>query len=173
VIHGRISIDPEWVGIDGYNNGTVEQLGTATQCFEGVTYYYVWYEMFPAGTVEEGTVACINNNVDCPQPGDRISASVTVTPGGNYTLSLSGGRTTDIGGFQDGPVYDVAMTDDTDSYFLDCVGQRGFGPQLLQTTDPNACPTVPSYKGGFPSPGTPASEPWTATDTHQNKTGAG
>jgi|HubBroStandDraft_1064217.scaffolds.fasta_scaffold05883_6 hypothetical protein len=200
----------QWVGIDGYSNGTVEQLGTATQCFEGVTYYYVWYEMFPAGTVEEGTVACINNNVDCPQPGDRIAASVTVTPGGNYTLSLtdftrpqesfsvtascapstcldssaewiverpafelpfgfqilplvdffqtsfsngtltSGGRTTDIGGFQDGTVYDVAMTDDTDSYFLDCVGQRGFGPQLLQTTDPNACPTVPPYKGSFP-----------------------
>jgi Peptidase A4 family len=195
VIHGRISIDPV---------SRFAQIPATATC------YYVWYEMFPAGTVEEGTVACINNNVDCPQPGDRISASVTVTPGGNYTLSLtdftrpqesfsvtascapstcldssaewiverpafelpfgfqilplvdffqtsfsngtltSGGRTTDIGGFQDGTVYDVAMTDDTDSYFLDCVGQRGFGPQLLQTTDPNACPTVPPYKGSFP-----------------------
>ena len=45
----------QWVGIDGATDGTVEQLGTATQCFEGVTYYYVWYEMFPGGTVEEGT----------------------------------------------------------------------------------------------------------------------
>lgn len=200
----------EWVGIDGFNDETVEQLGTATQCFEGVTYYYVWYEMFPAGTVEEGTVACINNNVDCPRPGDHITASVTVTPGGNYTLSLtdstrpqesfsvtascapstcldssaewiverpafelpfgfqilplvdfsqtgfskgtltSGGRTTDIEGFQDGAVYDVTMSDDTDSYFLDCVGQIGYGvPELLQTTDPNACPTVAPSKGAF------------------------
>jgi Peptidase A4 family len=83
----------EWVGLDGATDGTVEQLGTATQCFEGVEFYYDWYEMFPNGTVEEGTTACINNNVDCPQPGDVISASVTAAPAGsgenNYTLSLT------------------------------------------------------------------------------------
>jgi hypothetical protein len=83
----------DWVGLDGLTDGTVEQLGTATQCYEGVEYYYVWYEMFPAGTVEEGTTACINDNVDCPQPGDQVTASVTVTPagGGNnsYTLALT------------------------------------------------------------------------------------
>jgi hypothetical protein len=82
-----------WVGIDGFSDQTVEQLGSATQCFEGVEYYYVWYEMYPAGTVEEGTTACINDNVNCPQPGDRISASVAVTPAGsgenNYTLALT------------------------------------------------------------------------------------
>ncbi|HEX4092884.1 MAG TPA: G1 family glutamic endopeptidase [Trebonia sp.] len=81
-----------WVGIDGFTNSTVEQLGTGAQCYEGVTFYYVWYEMFPAGTVEEGTTACINNNVNCPQPGDQISASVTASPGAsgenNYTLTL-------------------------------------------------------------------------------------
>jgi hypothetical protein len=82
-----------WIGIDGYSDDTVEQLGTGAQCFEGVLYYYVWYEMFPAGTVEEGTTACINDNVNCPQPGDQISASVNVTPGSagnnNYALSLT------------------------------------------------------------------------------------
>jgi hypothetical protein len=202
----------QWVGIDGFSNQTVEQLGTATQCFEGVEYYYVWYEMFPAGTVEEGTQACINNNVDCPQPGDRIAASVTATPGGNYTLSLidythpaesfsvtascnpstcldssaewiverpafetpfgaqitplgnffqagfsngavtSGGRTTDIEGFQGGTVYDLPMIDDTESYFLDCVGQQNWGwggPKPLLVTNPNACPTVSPYHGSF------------------------
>jgi hypothetical protein len=205
----------QWVGIDGYNNGTVEQLGSGVQCFEGVTYYYVWYEMYPAGSVEEGTVACINNNIDCPQPGDRIAASVTVTGDGTYTLKLtdfsrpqesfsvtqscapstcvdssaewiverpatdlpppapagliqilpladfsradffngavtSGGRTTHIEGFKDGTVYDIAMTDDTASYFLDCVGQRGYGhPELLLTSDPTACPTMAPYKGSF------------------------
>jgi Peptidase A4 family len=70
---------------------TVEQLGTGVQCYEGVEYYYVWYEMFPAGTVEEGTTACITDNVNCPQPGDRITASVSVTPAdgtNDYTLTL-------------------------------------------------------------------------------------
>jgi hypothetical protein len=83
----------DWVGIDGFNDGTVEQLGSATQCFEGVEYYYVWYEMYPQGTVEEGTTACINDNVNCPRPGDLISASVTVTSAGsgenNYVLALT------------------------------------------------------------------------------------
>jgi Peptidase A4 family len=199
----------QWVGIDGATNSTVEQLGTATQCFEGVTYYYVWYEMFPAGTVVEGTTACINNNVNCPRPGDFITASVTVTAGGHYTLSLtdftrpqesfsvkktcdpstcldqstewiverpafllpfgfqilplvdfsqtsfydgrvtSGGKTTNIEGFQDGTVLDIAMVDDSGSYFLDCVGQKELGPQLLQTNDPKACPTVSPSKGSF------------------------
>jgi hypothetical protein len=81
-----------WVGIDGFSDSTVEQLGSGAQCFEGVLYYYVWYEMFPGGTVEEGTQACINDNVDCPKPGDLIHASVTVTPGSagenNYKLTL-------------------------------------------------------------------------------------
>jgi hypothetical protein len=204
----------DWVGIDGLTNGTVEQLGTGVQCFEGVEYYYVWYEMFPAGTVEEGTTACINDNVDCPQPGDRISASVSVTPAGdgnnNYTLQLtdhtrpqesfsvtascatttcadssaewiverpafelsfgpqivpladfgtsffssadvvSGGRFSSSGHFQDGPVYDIPMTDDTLSYYLDCVDQPAPPGTQLLTTDTTACPTVaPSGNGGF------------------------
>jgi hypothetical protein len=85
--------DSNWVGIDGFSDATVEQLGTGAQCYEGVEYYYVWYEMYPAGTVEEGTTACINDNVNCPQPGDRISASVSVTAAGggvnDYTLQLT------------------------------------------------------------------------------------
>jgi hypothetical protein len=82
-----------WVGLDGYTSDTVEQLGTATQCYEGVEYYYDWVEMFPANTVEYGTTQCINNNVDCPRPGDRIAASVVETPGtggnNNYTFKLT------------------------------------------------------------------------------------
>jgi hypothetical protein len=206
-----------WVGIDGFSNGTVEQLGSAAQCFEGVTYYYVWYELYPAATVEEGTTACINDNVDCPQPGDRISASVTVTPAGsgenNYKLTLidhtrrdesfsttqqcavatcvdssgewiverpatippppapstliqilplvdfakasfssadvtSGGISSSIQGFQDGPVYDIPMTDDTGSYYLDCAGQPSPPGSLLLTSQANACPAAAPYPGG-------------------------
>jgi Peptidase A4 family len=82
-----------WVGLDGVLDETVEQLGTGAQCYEGQTFYYVWYEMYPNATVQEGTLACINDNVDCPRPGDHISASVNVKPGAggenNYTLSLT------------------------------------------------------------------------------------
>jgi hypothetical protein len=206
-----------WVGIDGFTNGTVEQLGTAAQCFEGALYYYVWYEMYPAGTVEEGTTACINDNVNCPQPGDRISASVSVKPGtsgeNDYKLTLvdhtrpdesfsvaqtcatttcldasaewiverpavilpppapstliqivplvdfgrtsfnsghvtSGGRSSSIGGFADGPVNDIAMSDDTGSYYLACVDQPAPPGTLLQLSQANACPTAAPFPGG-------------------------
>ena len=40
-----------WVGLDGYGNGTVEQLGTAEQCFWGGASYHAWYELYPAGEV--------------------------------------------------------------------------------------------------------------------------
>jgi hypothetical protein len=203
-----------WVGIDGFSDQTVEQLGSATQCYEGVEYYYVWYEMYPANTIEEGTTACINDNVNCPQPGDRISASVTVTSAGsgenNYKLTLvdhtrpdesfsvtqqcavatctdssaewiverpatlppppapiqilpladfwktyfssadvvSAGQHSDIQGFKGGPVYDIPMTDDTDSYYLACVGQPSPPGSLLLLTQASACPTVSPFPGG-------------------------
>jgi hypothetical protein len=203
-----------WVGIDGFTDQTVEQLGSATQCFEGVEYYYVWYEMYPAGTVEEGTTACINDNVNCPRPGDRISASVTVTAAGSgensYKLALtdhtrpqesfsttqqcaattctdssaewiverpavappppapvqilpladftrtffssaglvSGGKSTSIQGFKDGSVNDIPMIDDTDSYYLACVGQPSPPGTLLPISQANACPTATPFPGG-------------------------
>ena len=203
-----------WVGVDGYTDQTVEQLGSATQCYEGVKYYYVWYEMYPANTVEEGTTACINDNVNCPEPGDHVSASVTVTAGAagvnNDKLTLtdhtrpdesfsttqqcavatctdasaewiverpaalppppapvqilpladfwktyftsgdvvSGGKYSDIQGFKDGPVYDIPMTDDTDSYYLACVGQPSPPGSLLLLTQASACPTVSPFPGG-------------------------
>jgi hypothetical protein len=77
----------DWVGIDGATTGTVEQLGTTAQCFEGTAVYYSWYEMYPAGTTEVGTTV---------KPGDHISASV-VRPSAtstSYTLKLTDATTT-------------------------------------------------------------------------------
>ncbi len=68
----------EWVGLDGYNNGTVEQDGTLSWCFENRPVYFTWYEMFPASTIEVGTSL---------RPGDRITAAVSRT-GTSYRLSL-------------------------------------------------------------------------------------
>jgi hypothetical protein len=71
-------ITSEWVGLDGFSDSTVEQAGTVSQCFKGTALYYTWYEMYPAGTVEVGTVTA----------GDSITASVTRS-GASYTLKLT------------------------------------------------------------------------------------
>ncbi len=67
-----------WVGLDGFNNETVEQLGTLAYCFEGLPYYFSWWEMFPGASVTVGSTV---------QPGDLIRASVKRS-GTNYTLTL-------------------------------------------------------------------------------------
>jgi Peptidase A4 family len=77
-------ITSNWVGLDGFNSNTVEQLGTISWCFQHTPTYFTWYEMFPAGTVEVGTAL---------KPGDKISASVTRT-GTSYALKLTDSTTT-------------------------------------------------------------------------------
>jgi hypothetical protein len=86
-------LQANWVGIDGLNDTTVEQTGSIGECFEGVAYYNVWYELYPENTVVEGPSSCLNNNIGCPRAGDHISASVTVTPAGQgedaYKVTLT------------------------------------------------------------------------------------
>src|SRR5205085_9108488 len=36
-----------WVGIDGYSDNSVEQLGTEQDCSSGSPSYYAWFEMYP------------------------------------------------------------------------------------------------------------------------------
>jgi Peptidase A4 family len=36
-----------WVGLDGYDNMTVEQDGTLAWCFQGAPCYYTWWEIYP------------------------------------------------------------------------------------------------------------------------------
>jgi hypothetical protein len=76
-------ITSDWVGLDGFTSGTVEQLGTISWCFQHTPTYFTWYEMFPAGTVEVGTAL---------KPGDKITASVTRT-GTSYVLKLTDATT--------------------------------------------------------------------------------
>src|SRR5580658_197417 len=72
-------IDSDWVGLDGATDGTVEQDGTISWCFEGVPTYFTWYEMYPANTVEVGLSL---------EPGDSITAKVSRS-GTKYTLSVT------------------------------------------------------------------------------------
>jgi Peptidase A4 family len=71
-----------WVGLDGYNSTSVEQIGTDSDCAgaTGMTpHYYGWFEMFPAAPVN------FKNPV---LPGDHMSASVTFSGVEKYTLVL-------------------------------------------------------------------------------------
>jgi hypothetical protein len=75
-----------WVGFDGFNDGSVEQLGTVCSIVGGSTSYYAWYDMYPSGVVNEFPV----------HPGDSITASVEYNaPGhsGAYMLSLTDNTT--------------------------------------------------------------------------------
>ncbi len=73
-----------WVGIDGYDSNTVEQIGTDSDLFNGVPYYYVWYEMYPSNSV---TVSALKI-----KPGDSISAQVSYAAT-HFTLHLANDTT--------------------------------------------------------------------------------
>lgn len=68
-----------WSGLDGFNNGTVEQDGTFMTCGRtgNTPQYFAWYEMFPAGSVVVFKV----------KPGDVIDSSVRFA-NGMFTLKI-------------------------------------------------------------------------------------
>ena len=69
-----------WVGIDGYNDSTVEQTGVQTSCSTGSPVDSAWYEMYPAAPVY------FSNPVST---GDEITASVTYQGSRSYKLTIS------------------------------------------------------------------------------------
>jgi hypothetical protein len=71
----------QWVGLDGWKNGTVEQDGATSYCGGGVTDgIYVWYEMYPA----DPTVFTFTG----VNPGDKVVAQ-TIYSGGKYTFEVN------------------------------------------------------------------------------------
>jgi hypothetical protein len=70
-----------WIGIDGYNSNTVEQIGTESDCIGGVPTYYVWYEFYP----HWGYLVDMGAPI---YPGDTISAEVNADSSGLFTLTL-------------------------------------------------------------------------------------
>jgi hypothetical protein len=71
-----------WVGLDGFNDQTVEQDGTGAWC-GGPSHltpmYNAWIEMYPLPEV----------NVFKVNAGDIIQASVNYSTGGNFTLTVT------------------------------------------------------------------------------------
>jgi Peptidase A4 family len=68
-----------WVGLDGYNSNTVEQIGTDSDCRSGSPNYYAWYEMYPKNSGQLFKLSA----------GDSVTATVTTNGTGSFTLSIS------------------------------------------------------------------------------------
>jgi len=81
--NGKSTYSSFWVGLDGYNSSTVEQLGTEADCSHGKPVYYAWWEMFPNVSHMIGAFTVT--------PGVSYTAEVQSAGGGNFTLTLSGG----------------------------------------------------------------------------------
>lgn len=69
-----------WVGIDGYTNSTVEQLGTLHIWQNGVQQNFAWFEMYPQGAYE---VVGFPVNI-----GDVIAAEVLYVGKNQFNLSI-------------------------------------------------------------------------------------
>ncbi len=69
-----------WVGIDGYNSSTVEQIGTEQDISNGKPVYYAWYEMYPQYPVNLSLAI---------HPGNTISAHVSYGSSGIFTLQIT------------------------------------------------------------------------------------
>jgi hypothetical protein len=72
-----------WVGLDGLNDGTVEQLGTDSDCRgKNRPSYYAWYEMYPGPSAVLPTGHAVT-------PGDTMQAEVSFTKGATKPFTLS------------------------------------------------------------------------------------
>jgi hypothetical protein len=71
-----------WVGIDGFNSGSVEQIGTDSDCQNGAPSYYAWFEFYPHPSylITGLTIS----------PGDVIDAETSYsTQTRNFTVKLT------------------------------------------------------------------------------------
>ena len=69
-----------WVGIDGYNSSTVEQIGTEHDFTGGAQQDYAWFEMYPGGSY-------VINGFPL-NAGDVISASVIYVGNDTFVMTL-------------------------------------------------------------------------------------
>jgi len=71
-----------WIGLDGYNSNSVEQIGADSDCAGlNTPVYSAWFEMFPKGPVTLPSR-------DAVRPGDHMSAEVSVS-GTSFKLVLA------------------------------------------------------------------------------------
>lgn len=68
-----------WVGLDGYADSSVEQIGTEADCVGGKAVDSAWYELYPAAPVTLSNVVAA---------GDSMTATVSATAKDVFTLTI-------------------------------------------------------------------------------------
>jgi hypothetical protein len=80
-----------WVGLGGYPHYPLYQAGSGAFCRKGVPIHALWYELLTPGTTAP-LVALVQIN-----PGDRISAAITLRGGGRvHLVDKTSGYTRDV-----------------------------------------------------------------------------
>ena len=69
-----------WVGIDGFANSSLIQVGTAQNSRDGEAFYSAWWEILPAVSQTITTVSV--------EPGDTIAATITQVTTDTWTITL-------------------------------------------------------------------------------------
>ncbi|MEU9452201.1 G1 family glutamic endopeptidase [Streptomyces sp. NPDC048277] len=68
-----------WVGLNGYNSSTVEQIGTEADCSGGTPVYYGWYQYYPDTR---------HSFSDTVTPGDTMAAFVLYDGNSTYDVAI-------------------------------------------------------------------------------------
>ncbi len=117
-----------WVGIDGWNNSTVEQTGTDSDCDGTHATYYAWIEFAPKAGITITSVPV--------SPGDQMSGEVSYN-GSQFVVTTTNTTT--------GATYTMTATvpearrasaewiAEANGYFLSDFGTVHFGPDFTST----------------------------------------
>jgi len=96
------------VGIDGYNDSTVEQTGILVESENGNVYYHAWYEFYPSSPFYAPSS-------DVVKPGDHISAEVIYLGNDEYETTL---HDVNEGWTYSSPVTTVSGAKDSDAEWI-------------------------------------------------------
>jgi hypothetical protein len=77
----RATYSSNWIGIDGYNNGSLIQTGTESDNRSGTAHYDAWWEILPAAETVISTITV--------RPGDLMTAKITKGTGSSWTITIS------------------------------------------------------------------------------------
>ena len=75
-----------WAGLDGYDDGTVEQDGVEADCTGGQPSWFAWVETYPAPEEE-----IVSSDTQAPAPvapGDVVVSTITEDSSSVYTFSM-------------------------------------------------------------------------------------
>lgn len=78
----------QWIGLDGYQNSTVEQDGTAVTCAGTSATYQAWYEMYGDASVASGNAVFLSGAQYPVSAGDVMNATVSGA-GSSWTLAIA------------------------------------------------------------------------------------